>query len=138
MIKLVLADDHQILRESVRKNFESAGEQVIGEASNGEDAVRLAQQLEPDVVVMDISMPVLDGVSATRRISESVPGTRVVVLTMHDDIDKVREQPQRVVVRRDLEHARAVRLGSLIKMIECRAHLACGGARADDDKPGHG
>ena len=91
MIKLVLADDHQILRESVRKNFESAGEQVIGEASNGEDAVRLAQQLEPDVVVMDISMPVLDGVSATRRISESVPGTRVVVLTMHDDIDKTRQ-----------------------------------------------
>ena len=52
MINIVLADDHQILRESVRKNFESAGEQVIGEASNGEDAVRLAQQLEPDVVVV--------------------------------------------------------------------------------------
>jgi DNA-binding NarL/FixJ family response regulator len=91
MISIVLADDHQILRESIRKNFESAGEKVIGEASNGEDAVRLADQLRPDVVVMDISMPVLDGVSATRRITDTVPDTRVVVLTMHDDIDRTRK-----------------------------------------------
>ncbi len=91
MISIVLADDHQILRESVRKNFESAGERVVGEASNGEDAVRLAENLHPDVVVMDISMPLLDGVTATRRITESVPGTKVVVLTMHDDIEKTRQ-----------------------------------------------
>jgi len=91
MITIVLADDHQILRESVRKSFESAGESVIGEASNGEDAIRLAEQLRPDVVLMDISMPVLDGVTATRRITESVPDTRVVVLTMHDDIDRTRQ-----------------------------------------------
>ena len=91
MITIVLADDHQILRESVRKNFESAGEQIVGEASNGEDAVRLARQLKPDVVVMDISMPVLDGVSATRRIADSVPETQVVVLTMHDDIERTRQ-----------------------------------------------
>lgn len=91
MITIVLADDHQILRESVRRSFESAGESVVGEASNGEDAIRLADQLRPDVVLMDISMPVLDGVSATRRITETVPGTRVVVLTMHDDIDRTRQ-----------------------------------------------
>lgn len=91
VIRIVLADDHQILRESVRKNFESAGEQIIGEASNGEDAVRLAENLRPDVVVMDISMPLLDGVTATRRITESVPETKVVVLTMHDDIDRTRQ-----------------------------------------------
>ena len=91
MITIVLADDHQILRESVRKSFESAGEQVVGEASNGEDAVRLAENLRPDVVVMDISMPVLDGVTATRRITEGVPDTKVVVLTMHDDIEKTRQ-----------------------------------------------
>jgi DNA-binding NarL/FixJ family response regulator len=91
VITIVLADDHQILRESVRKSFESAGEQVVGEASNGEDAVRLAENLRPDVVVMDISMPVLDGVTATRRITEGVPDTKVVVLTMHDDIEKTRQ-----------------------------------------------
>ncbi|MFN3217392.1 MAG: response regulator [Acidimicrobiales bacterium] len=91
MITIVLADDHQILRESVRKSFESAGESVVGEASNGEDAIRLAEQLQPDVVLMDISMPVLDGVTATRRITETVPGTKVVVLTMHDDIERTRQ-----------------------------------------------
>lgn len=91
MITIVLADDHQILRESVRKSFESAGESVVGEASNGEDAIRLADQLHPDVVLMDISMPVLDGVTATRRITETVPGTKVVVLTMHDDIERTRQ-----------------------------------------------
>jgi DNA-binding NarL/FixJ family response regulator len=91
MITIVLADDHQILRESVRKSFESAGESVVGEASNGEDAIRLADQLRPDVVLMDISMPVLDGVTATRRITETVPGTKVVVLTMHDDIERTRQ-----------------------------------------------
>ena len=91
MINIVLADDHQILRESVRKNFEAAGEKVVGEASNGEDAVRLAAQLSPDVVLMDISMPVLDGVSATKRINESGSETKVVVLTMHDDIEKTRQ-----------------------------------------------
>ncbi len=91
MITIVLADDHQILRESIRKNFESAGEKVVGEASNGEDAVRVAEQVRPDVVLMDISMPILDGVAATRRITESIPDTKVVVLTMHDDIEKTRQ-----------------------------------------------
>ena len=91
MINIVLADDHQILRESVRKNFEAAGEKIVGEASNGEDAVRLAAQLHPDVVLMDISMPVLDGVTATKRINESGSETKVVVLTMHDDIEKTRQ-----------------------------------------------
>ncbi len=91
MITIVLADDHQILRESVRKSFESAGEKVIGEASNGEDAVRVTEQFRPDVVVMDISMPILDGVAATRRITETIPDTKVVVLTMHDDIEKTQQ-----------------------------------------------
>lgn len=91
VINIVLADDHQILRESVRKNFEAAGEKVVGEASNGEDAVRLAEQLLPDVVLMDISMPVLDGVTATKRISDAGADTKVVVLTMHDDIERTRQ-----------------------------------------------
>ena len=64
---------------------------MVGEASNGEDAVRLAEQLHPDVVLMDISMPVLDGVTATKRIADSGTDTKVVVLTMHDDIEKTRQ-----------------------------------------------
>ena len=90
-LRIVLADDHQILRDGLRRAFESAGEEVIGEAGNGEEAVALAQELRPDVIVMDLSMPVLDGATATRRINETCPDTRVVILTMHDDVDRTQE-----------------------------------------------
>lgn len=91
MTRILLVDDHQILREGIRKSFEDNGEEIVGEAENGERAVELAKELQPDVVLMDLSMPVLDGVAATKRISVEVPDTRVVVLTMHDDVSKTRE-----------------------------------------------
>ena len=88
--RIVLADDHTVLRDSIRRSFEAAGEQVVGEAANGEEALELAIDLRPDVVVMDLTMPVVDGIAATRRISEEVPEAKVVVLTMHDDVDATR------------------------------------------------
>ncbi len=91
MIKILLADDHALLRDGLRRSFESAGDDVVGEASTGEEAVALAKALLPDVVLMDLSMPVMDGIEATRQIRDQVPGTRVAVLTMHDDIDKTRD-----------------------------------------------
>ncbi|HNB93609.1 MAG TPA: response regulator transcription factor [Microthrixaceae bacterium] len=84
-MRVLLADDHQILRDGIRRGLESAGEDVVGEAGNGEEAVALAIETRPDIVLMDLSMPVLDGVGAARRIREEVPDSKVVVLTMHDD-----------------------------------------------------
>lgn len=89
-MKVLLADDHQILRDGIRRGLESAGETVVGEAENGEEAVELAVETRPDIVLMDLSMPVLDGVGATERIMAELPETKVVVLTMHDDPDRTR------------------------------------------------
>ena len=89
-MRLLLVDDHQILRDGLRRSFESAGEEVVGEADNGAVAVDLAADLDPDVIVMDLTMPVLDGIEATRRIVDAHPDQRVVVLTMHDDVERTR------------------------------------------------
>ena len=90
-MRVLLADDHALLREGLRKSFEAAGDEVLGEASNGEEAVAMARQLQPEVVLMDLSMPVMDGIEATRQIRTEMPDVRVAVLTMHDDIDKTRD-----------------------------------------------
>lgn len=89
-MRILIADDHKILREGIRRGLEGAGETVVGEAANGEEAVLLARELNPDVILMDLSMPVLDGIEATRRIIDERPSTRVVVLTMHDDAQRTR------------------------------------------------
>ena len=90
MLRILLADDHKILREGIRRGLEGAGETVVGEASNGEEAVELARTTQPDVVLMDLSMPVVDGIAATKRITDEMPETKVVVLTMHDDASRTR------------------------------------------------
>ena len=89
-MRLLLADDHQILRDGLRRSLEAAGATVVGEADNGEEAIELAAAARPDIVIMDLSMPVLDGVAATERISAGLPDVKVVVLTMHDDPARTR------------------------------------------------
>ena len=91
MLRIMLADDPKILRDGIRRGLEGAGEEVVGEADNGEDAVALARATHPDVILMDISMPVLDGIAATKRICEENRDAKVVVLTMHDDAQRTRE-----------------------------------------------
>ena len=91
-IRVLLADDHTILRDGIRALLEKEADmQVIGEAEDGFAAVKLATQLEPDVVVLDIAMPRLNGLEATRQIRRSLPRTRVLVLTMHDDEEYIRQ-----------------------------------------------
>lgn len=83
MIKVLLADDHTIIRDGLKVYLEMQSEiQVVGEASNGSEAVEKACQLEPDVVVMDISMPELNGIEATKKIIQNCPQTRVIILSM--------------------------------------------------------
>ena len=90
MLRILLADDHRLLRETLRAGLTEAGEEIVGEATNGREAVSLAVDLRPDVVLIDLSMPVLDGFEATRQILSTSPGTTVVVLTMHPDAEHKR------------------------------------------------
>jgi DNA-binding NarL/FixJ family response regulator len=84
-MRVLLADDHQLLRQAIRRALEDAGMTVVAEAGDGGEAVRLAGEIRPDIVVMDVSMPVLDGVEATRRIHEELPDLPIVIITMHGD-----------------------------------------------------
>ena len=89
MTTLLLVDDHQLLRQGVRRAMEEAGFTVVGEAGDGAEGVRMAGELRPDVALMDITMPVLDGIEATRRMHDECPQTRVVVLSMHGEEEVV-------------------------------------------------
>ena len=84
---IVLVDDHTMLRQGLRRALEAEGVKVLGEASNGADAVRMALELKPDVVLMDVSMPGTDGIEATRQLMGADGRQRVVMLTMHVDRD---------------------------------------------------
>ncbi len=86
MTRVLLADDHKILRQGLRTLLEQEKDiQIVGEADNGRSSVKLAGELAPDVVIMDVAMPDLNGIDATRRIAETEPRTRVLALSMHSD-----------------------------------------------------
>jgi DNA-binding NarL/FixJ family response regulator len=90
-ITVLLADDHSLVRRGFRRMLEDDERmKVIGEASNGVEAIRMAYELKPKVVVMDLSMPELDGVQATKEIVKHLPGTEVLVLSMHAEDNYVR------------------------------------------------
>jgi DNA-binding NarL/FixJ family response regulator len=85
MVRIVIADDHTMVREALRQAFERAGFDVVGEAADGEEAVAQVDHHRPDVVLMDLSMPVLSGVAAAKRIAHLVPSSAVVMLSMLSD-----------------------------------------------------
>lgn len=85
-IKILIADDHKLMREGLRTLIEKqAGMQVVGEADNGRTAVKMVSELSPDVVIMDIAMPDLNGIEATHQIISEFENTKVIVLSMHAD-----------------------------------------------------
>ena len=85
-IRVLIADDHKIMLAGLRSLLEKQSDiEVVGEAENGRKAVQMAQEKKPDVVVMDVSMPDLNGIEATTQIKESVPESRVIALSMHSD-----------------------------------------------------
>lgn len=85
-IKILLVDDHTIVRQGIRALLESVPEiEVIGEAENGKTAVEMAESLRPDIMIIDISLPLLNGLEVTRRVRRSVPECKILVLTMHEN-----------------------------------------------------
>ncbi|MBU6301275.1 MAG: response regulator transcription factor [Verrucomicrobia bacterium] len=92
MLRILLADDHAVVRRGFRMLLSAQPDiEVVGEASNGREAVEMAVALQPEVVVMDVTMPELNGIEATRRIARDCPRVRVLALSMHKDAVYVRE-----------------------------------------------
>jgi DNA-binding NarL/FixJ family response regulator len=92
MLRILLADDHDIVRRGLKDLLEQhVGWQVCAEASNGREAIELALQHQPHVAVIDLSMPELNGLEATRRIRQSLPDTEVLIFTMHESEELIRE-----------------------------------------------
>ena len=85
-VRILLADDHTMVRQGLRKVLEERSDwEVVAEANNGREAVRLAEQHHPDVAIVDVAMPLLNGIETTRQITKRAPATRVLVLSMHSD-----------------------------------------------------
>ncbi len=91
-LRILVADDHDVVRQGLRSLLESrAGWEVCGEASNGREAVEMSVTLKPEIVIMDIAMPTMTGLEATRQILKASPKTQVIVLTMHESEELLRE-----------------------------------------------
>ncbi|HEY2295924.1 MAG TPA: response regulator transcription factor, partial [Thermoanaerobaculia bacterium] len=91
-LRIVVADDHELIRRGIRQLLASRpGWKVVAEASNGRDAVRYAQQLAPDLVILDLSMPEITGLQAAQEIARLESTTEVILLTMHDSDEIIRE-----------------------------------------------
>jgi DNA-binding NarL/FixJ family response regulator len=105
--RILLADDQTILRKGIRSLFEGRAEyEVVGEAVDGQQAIELTRSLKPDVILMDITMPGLNGIEATKRISGEMPASRVVVLSVHSDkrfIEKTIAAGAMAYLRKDCE-----------------------------------
>ncbi|MGD2253136.1 MAG: response regulator transcription factor [Anaerolineales bacterium] len=117
-IRVLLADDHTLMREGIRSLIEDYPDiKVVGEAEDGRSAVTLAHKLRPDVVLMDIAMPLLNGLDATRRIKRDHPEINVLVLTMYDHEEYVRQVLEADASGYVLKRAAATELVAAIRAV---------------------
>lgn len=88
-MRILIADDHTLFRDGLRSLLQVEGHEVVGEARTGREAIELTHQLEPDMVLMDVSMPEMDGITATRQLTTEMPAVKVVILTASEDDAKL-------------------------------------------------
>lgn len=131
-LRIMLADDHLVVREGLKALINREPDmEVVGEASDGYDIGRLAAQTEPDVVIMDISMPHVNGMEATRQLREALPDTRVLALSMHED---------RMYIRRMLEAGAAgyvAKRAMAAELLRAIRAVAAGAVYIDPHVAGH-
>jgi len=117
-ITIVLADDHTLVREGIRSLLEGQSDiAVVGEASDGREAVALARALRPDIVIMDIAMPGLGGIEATRQIRRELPSVRVVILSMYDNEEYITQVFQAGATGYVLKRAAATDLVTCLRVV---------------------
>lgn len=118
MIRILLADDHTVMRRGLRLVLEEQADfQIVGEAGDGREAVALAEDVEPDVAVLDITMPNLNGIEASRQIKAKLPSTAIVVLSMHSDESFVLRALKAGARGYVLKEAREAELISAIRLV---------------------
>ena len=121
-VRVLLADDHEIVRQGLRILLEREGFQVVGEASNGHEAVKLCEANHPEVAILDLSMPLLNGVDAAREIMKSNPRTKVVLLTMHTEDHLILESLRAGVIGYVLKTRAASELVQALRAV-CRGEM---------------
>ena len=128
-IRVLLADDHPMVREGLRASLDGEGGIVIvGDVSNGQEALNQAEQLEPDVVMMDISMPVMNGLEAAEQFKQQQPDVRVLILTMHEDREYIMKMVQSGVAGYVLKDVAAEELVLAIQTVHRRGTYFSSGA----------
>ncbi|HWY26710.1 MAG TPA: response regulator transcription factor [Candidatus Angelobacter sp.] len=110
--RILIVDDHEALRRGLKAAISNAGLQVCGEAANGKEAIERTIELKPDLIILDLSMPVMGGFDAAREILKKAPAVKVVVFTMHDS-QQVRDETAKIGV-----HALAVKSEPLANLLD--------------------
>jgi DNA-binding NarL/FixJ family response regulator len=116
-IRVLLADDHALVRSGFRSLLEKLGVQVVGEASDGNQVIQLIQTLDPEIVLMDIGMPGLNGLEATTRVTQQFPKVRVIILSMHASVEYARRAVRAGSVGYLLKDSTAAELDQAIQAV---------------------